>query len=77
MAELSLKSLARGLGGETYAGGRRALVPAPGHGPADRSVSLVLIDGRVVVHSFGGADWRDVLDDLRAQGWIERFRRSA
>lgn len=75
MAGLSLKPLARGLGGEAYAGGRRALVPAPGHGAADRSVSLVLIDGRVVVHSFGGADWREVLDDLRAQGWIDAENR--
>ncbi|WP_293356267.1 toprim domain-containing protein [Phenylobacterium sp.] len=68
---LSLIPLARALGGDVYAGGRRALAPAPGHGATDRSVSLVLIDGRVVVHSFGAADWREVLDDLRARGWID------
>jgi hypothetical protein len=38
-------------------------------------VSLVLVDGRVVVHSFGAADWRDVLDDLRARGWIDHENR--
>jgi len=75
LGSLSLRPLARGVGGEAYAGGRRALVPAPGHGAADRSVSLVLIDDRVVVHSFGAADWREVLDELRAQGWIDAENR--
>jgi hypothetical protein len=67
----SLAALARALGGDCYAGGRRALVPAPGHGAADRSVSLRLSGDRLLVHSFGGADWREVLDDLRARGWID------
>src|SRR3546814_3349691 len=53
---ISLAPLARALGGDAYAGGQRALVPAPGHGPADRSVSLRLAQGRVLVHSFGAAD---------------------
>jgi hypothetical protein len=67
----SLAPLARALRGDCYAGGARALVPAPGHGAADRSVSLRLVDGRLLVHSFGSADWREVLDDLRAHGWID------
>ncbi|WP_082765744.1 MULTISPECIES: toprim domain-containing protein [unclassified Phenylobacterium] len=71
----SLAALARALGGEWYAGGRRALAPAPGHGPADRSVSLRLEAGRVLVHSFGRADWREVLDALRADGWIDAQNR--
>jgi hypothetical protein len=71
----NLVSLARALGGDCYAGGRRALVPAPGHGPTDRSVSLVLAQGRVVAHSFGAADWREVLDDLRARGFIDAQNR--
>jgi putative DNA primase/helicase len=70
-----LGRLAHALGGDCYAGGRRALVPAPGHGPDDRSVSLLLEAGRLVVHSFGAADWRDVLDDLRARGWIDAGNR--
>lgn len=70
-----LRALARALGGETFAGGRRALLPAPGHSAADRSVSLWLCDGRVVVHSFGACDWREVLDDLRASGWIDTDNR--
>lgn len=70
-----LRALARAYGGDVYAGGRRALLPAPGHSRADRSVSLWLRDGRVVAHSFGAGDWRDILDDLRAQGWIDRDNR--
>lgn len=71
----TLAALARALGGDLYAGGRRALVPAPGHSAADRSVSLLLQDGRVVAHTFGGADWKAVLDDLRARGWIDAEHR--
>lgn len=70
-----LRALARALGGDVYAGGRRALLPAPGHSAADRSVSLWLQAGRVVVHCFGGCDWREVLDDLRAGGWIDAENR--
>jgi len=70
-SQVTLRPLARALGGECYAGGRRALVPAPGHGRADRSVSLWLAGDRVVVHSFGAADWRAALDALRAGGWID------
>jgi putative DNA primase/helicase len=68
---MSLRAIVAALGGDLYAGGRRANVPAPGHSPADRSVSLLLKDGRVLVHCFGGADWRDVLDDLRARGLVD------
>lgn len=69
---MSLRAIVRALGGDLYHNGCRANVPGPGHGPADRSVSLVLSEGRVVVHSFGGADWREVLDDLRRRGLIDR-----
>lgn len=68
---VGLNAPARAFGGDAYAGGRRALLPAPGHSAADRSVSLWLRGGRVVVHSFGGGDWREVLDDLRKRGWID------
>jgi hypothetical protein len=66
-----LKTIVRALGGDLYGGGRRANVPAPGHSRADRSVSLLLSGGRIVVHSFGGADWREVLDDLRARRLLD------
>lgn len=68
---MTLKAIVAALGGELYAGGRRANVPAPGHSARDRSVSLLLRDRRVVAHSFGAADWREVLDDLRARGLID------
>jgi hypothetical protein len=61
----TLRPIVRALGGELYAGGRRANIPAPGHSPADRSVSLWLKDGRVIVHTFGDGDWRAVMDELR------------
>jgi hypothetical protein len=68
---MSLREIVRVLGGDLYDGGRRANVPAPNHSRADRSVSLLLQDDRVVVHSFGGGDWRDVLDDLRRRRLID------
>jgi putative DNA primase/helicase len=67
---MSLRPIVQALGGDLYGGGRRANVPAPGHSAADRSVSLLWREGRVIVHSFGGADWREVLDDLRRRGLI-------
>jgi len=70
---MSLKSIVAKLGGDLYDGGSRANIPAPGHSRRDRSVSLLLTGGRVVVHSFTG-DWRDVLDDLRRQNLIDTHR---
>ncbi|TAJ71809.1 MAG: virulence-associated protein E [Phenylobacterium sp.] len=67
----TLAGIVRALGGDLYAGGRRANVPGPGHQPGDRSVSLLLTGGRVVAHSFAEDDWRDVLADLAARGLIE------
>jgi hypothetical protein len=68
---MSLLPIVRALGGDLYAAGRRANIPGPGHSPADRSVSLLLAQGRVVVHCFGEDDWRAVLDDLRRRRLID------
>ena len=68
---MSLLQIVRALGGELYEGGRRANVPAPGHSPHDRSVSLLFENDRVVVHCFGDGDWKRVLDDLRDRGLID------
>jgi putative DNA primase/helicase len=62
---MSLQAIVQTLGGEIYDRGRRANIPAPGHSRHDRSVSLLLEGDRVVVHTFGGGDWREVLDHLR------------
>jgi len=67
----TLAAIVRALGGELYAGGRRASVPGPGHSAADRSVSLLLTGRRVVVHCFAGDDWRTVLADLQRRGLID------
>lgn len=68
---MSLLTIVRTLGGDLYDRGRRANIPAPGHSRHDRSVSLLLEGDRVVVHTFGAGDWRDVLDHLRALGLID------
>ena len=68
---MTLRSIVQALGGDLYDGGRRANIPAPGHSAEDRSVSLLLQDDRVVVHTFGDGDWRAVLDFLREQQLID------
>ncbi|RZJ00006.1 MAG: hypothetical protein EON90_09190 [Brevundimonas sp.] len=68
---MSLREIAAVLDGQVFDGGRRALVRAPGHSAADRSVSLLLSEGRVVIHSFGAADWRDVQAHLRDLGLLD------
>jgi len=68
---MSLRSIVQALGGDLYDGGRRANIPAPGHSAADRSVSLLLQDDRVVVHTFGDGDWRSVIDYLRRLNLID------
>jgi hypothetical protein len=67
----SLAGIVRALGGDLYAGGRRANVPGPGHSRSDRSVSLLLEGGRVLAHSFAGDDWREVLADLRRRRLVD------
>ena len=68
---MSLKTIVQTLGGELYDAGRRASIPAPGHSRQDRSVSLLLQGGRLVVHSFSDGDWRCVLDHLRDHHLID------
>ncbi len=68
---MSLHAIVQTLGGDLYDRGRRANIPAPGHSRHDRSVSLLLEGDRVVVHTFGGGDWREVLDHLRALNLID------
>lgn len=72
---MSLAPIVRALGGDLYAGGRRATVPGPGHSRHDRSVSLWIDGGRLVAHSFGSSTWAEVLDDLRVRGLIDAHRR--
>jgi hypothetical protein len=71
MAGPTLAPIVRALGGDLWDGGRRANVPGPGHGPKDRSVSLLLAGGRVVVHCFAGDDWRDVRAELAGLGLVD------
>jgi hypothetical protein len=73
----TLAPIVRALGGDLWAGGRRANIPGPGHGPGDRSVSLLLSGGRVIVHCFAGDDWRAVLADLTARGLVDARGRLA
>lgn len=68
---MTLHAIVAALGGELYAGGSRASIPAPGHSTDDRSVSLLLANDRVIIHGFGAADWRTARDDLRTRGFID------
>lgn len=68
---MTLHAIVAALGGDLHQGGRRANVPAPGHSAADRSMSLMLSEGRVIIHGFGGVDWRAMRDDLRRRGLID------
>lgn len=68
---MTLHAIVRAVGGDLYQGGARANIPAPGHSRHDRSISLLLSQGRLVVHGFGGADWRAALRMLREQGLID------
>jgi putative DNA primase/helicase len=68
---MTLKAIVQTTGGDLYDGGCRANIPAPGHSVHDRSLSLLLREGRVVVHTFGEGDWKSALDWLRDQGLID------
>lgn len=68
---MTLHEIVRVLGGDLYQGGLRANVPAPGHSRSDRSISLLVDEGRVIVHGFGGTDWRRARDHLRDLGLVD------
>lgn len=68
---MTLHAIVAALGGDLSCGGARANIPAPGHSPSDRSVSLLLSGDRLIVHSFGAAAWTAVRDHLRALGLID------
>jgi putative DNA primase/helicase len=68
---MSLRPIVEVLGGDLYDRGYRANIPAPGHSAADRSVSLLFREGRIIVHTFGDGDWRTVLDHLREHGLVD------
>ena len=72
---MPLRNIVRALGGDLYAGGRRANVPYPGHSPADRSLSILSDNGRIVVSCFGAGDWKEALGHLRDLGLIDRGNR--
>jgi hypothetical protein len=58
---LSLQSVASGLGGEIC--GPEVLAPGPGHSPKDRSLSVKLDhNGQILVHSFCSDNWRECRD---------------
>lgn len=67
-----LERIVDAMGGVLMDGGRRALVRGPGHGPSDRSVSLLETDdGRVLIHCFSPRDdWRAVRHQLADLGLL-------
>jgi putative DNA primase/helicase len=75
LRDVPLRNIVRALGGELYASGGRANVPYPGHSRADRSLSILYDNGRVVVSCFGAGDWKEALGHLRDLGLIDRDNR--
>jgi hypothetical protein len=68
----TLQSWARALGGAVC--GTQVLCPGPGHGPADRSLSVKIgKDGEPIVHSFCGDDWKLCRDYVRRRLGMEPF----
>jgi|SRR6478672_6674686 len=67
-----LRSIVAALGGDLVHGGQCARIPGPGHSPVDRSISLRLVGGRVLIHSFGSSDWSEVRTRLVRLGLIDR-----
>lgn len=59
--------------------GTYGTAPAPGHGKADRGLSITdTDDGQdVLINSFNGADWRPVKDELRDRGILPPLSREA
>lgn len=61
-AAVDLRDIVRERGGDLYAGGRKAVIPGPGHSRNDRSLSLSLGDGgRVLFNSFANDSVRDCM----------------
>ncbi|MFP1132963.1 toprim domain-containing protein [Asticcacaulis sp. W401b] len=71
--KMSLRKIVQTAGGILYANGTKALIPAPGHSQTDRSASLMISrNGKVIVHSFGGATISEILADLRSRGLVNQ-----
>jgi hypothetical protein len=71
---LSLREIATALGGDVR--GRSAVVPGPGHSPADRSLSISLADNQdgFICHSFAGDDPIDCKDHIRNKLGLPQFK---
>jgi Toprim domain len=68
---MKIRAIARALGGDIVSS-RQLLCPGPGHGPKDRSLSVLLAnnDDGFVCHSHAGDDWQTCKDYVRERlGW--------
>ena len=74
-----LKRIVAACGGLLLDNGRRALIPGPGHGAKDRSVSLMETeDGRILIKCFSPRDsWRNVRDALAKKGLLDQEENEA
>ncbi|EBV3599706.1 virulence-associated protein E, partial [Salmonella enterica subsp. enterica serovar Virchow] len=62
----NLQMAARALGGEAY-GRNKISCPGPGHSRDDRSLSIMFTGNGFVVKSFGGNDWQECRDYVKAK----------
>jgi len=71
---LTLREIATALGGDVS--GRSAVVPGPGHSPADRSLSITLADNQdgFICHSFASDDPIDCKDYIRDKLGLPEFK---
>jgi hypothetical protein len=60
---IDLRTVASALGGDVSGG--QVLAPGPGHRQADRSMSVKIVDGEVLVNSFAGDDPLQCKDYVR------------
>ena len=72
---MNARELVKALGGRWHGSYAMTRCPVPSHGTGngDRDPSLKIVDGdggEIVVHCFGGCQWKDVKDALRREGLL-------
>lgn len=74
MTGMDIRTIARLLGGE-ITGPRSCNVPAPGHSPKDRSLSIVIgRNGAIVVNPFANNTWQECRDYVHSRLGIEPWK---
>src|SRR6516165_9289853 len=70
--DIDPRSLARALGGEVR--GNEIRAPGPGHSKEDRSLSVKVTPGDLIVYSHAGDDWQECKDYVREKAGLGAFK---